>query len=577
MLSAVLFGIKPLVFAKNPCDSDKNSDDCYAYLQAQYDSTSKQLNDIRTQKDSISKKLSDYASQLTVTQSQINDLEAQISKTETDLAAINQSLQETKGSLQGKIDLRDTVLRNYAMHHQLNDLETFLAYKTGVNLTGFQFSALSQEFSKAVTEQTVKIIGGLNSEINSYESDKAEGEKLKGELEDNQQKFLAMKNDLANKKTSAQTQLTNVTQTETTLETKLAELSAQQQSILSAKNGEGTGSVGDFESPKVTTPNPPSGFGTAFAAFSYGAYTHYNGMSQYGAKGRADSGQKYDKILKFYYKVGTTKQKGLDSSKISVQGAGTMTYRDYLYGLAEMPATWPIEALKAQAVAGRTYASKAGKPICTSQSCQVFSKSKSDGVKNGQYPLWKKAVDDTADEVLDNSSTSQYSSTTGGYINNIGWDTSGNWPGDAYEKKAASPWFYKAWYIKSYADTSNCGRNHPWLTEKEMADILNSWVVWNKGSSSDKGRISPVTTSCWGGNPYSLTDMADKADKYGDKYTSISSVDVTVGNNGITSKVTFQTNNGSVSIDGDTFKSVFNLRAPGYLSIKSRLFDIEKK
>jgi peptidoglycan hydrolase-like amidase len=201
----------------------------------------------------------------------------------------------------------------------------------------------------------------------------------------------------------------------------------------------------------------------------------------------------------------------------------------------------------------------------------VFNKSKSDNPPT----KWKSAVDGTTGEILKDAKTSQYSSTTGGYINNVGWD--GSWPASSYEKKAGSPWFYKAWYTKGYSTSDNCGRSHPWLSEKEMADILNAWVVWRKGSSGDKSHITPVTTKCWGGDPYSLDEMADKAGNYGEEYSSVTSVDVDISNSGYTSKVTLGTNKGTISISGEEFKTVFNLRAPGYVSIKSRLFDLEKK
>jgi hypothetical protein len=110
-----------------------------------------------------------------------------------------------------------------------------------------------------------------------------------------------------------------------------------------------------------------------------------------------------------------------------------------------------------------------------------------------------------------------------------------------------------------------------------MADLLNAWVVWRKGSSSDKDNISPVVNNCFGGNPYSTSKMKDRASELGESYTSVSSVDVEIGNNGRTTKVTFETNRGKISIDGEVFKTVANLRAPGYISIKSRLWDIEVK
>jgi hypothetical protein len=71
--------------------------------------------------------------------------------------------------------------------------------------------------------------------------------------------------------------------------------------------------------------------------------------------------------------------------------------------------------------------------------------------------------------------------------------------------------------------------------------------------------------------------MAEKAAKYlgGDSYKSVSDVDVEISNAGYTSKITFKTNRGEKSFDGPTFKTVFNLRAPGYLAIRSRLFDFK--
>ncbi len=52
---------------------------------------------------------------------------------------------------------------------------------------------------------------------------------------------------------------------------------------------------------------------------------------------------------------------------------------------------------------------------------------------------------------------------------------------------------------------------------------------------------------------------------------------MTYAENGVTASVTFQTNKGSVSINGGEFKKSFNLRAPGRISLMSGLFNIEKK
>ena len=180
-----------------------------------------------------------------------------------------------------------------------------------------------------------------------------------------------------------------------------------------------------------------------------------------------------------------------------------------------------------------------------------------------------------------NAVSTQYASTSGGYLNTSGWDTKCGsrdcWTADAYEKIAGSPWFYKGWYTQSYSNGSGkCGRSNPWLTEEEMADILNAWLVQGK-DGVDGSRITPTTTSCWGGNPYSISELRDKANSAGGAVTSVSSVSVSYSEGGNTANVSFNTNKGSISLSGADFKTIFNLRAPGYISIRSPLFNVEQK
>lgn len=359
----------------------------------------------------------------------------------------------------------------------------------------------------------------------------------------------------------------------------IASLSAQQQAILNARSGTFTTSVGDVplsDDPNAS-PNYNPGFSPAFGGFSFGAFTHKKGMSQYGAKGRADGGQTFSQILEAYYgKTPTGKDTG---GGINVQGYGSMDFETaYLYGIAEMPASFPGDALKAQAIAARSYAysyKTGGSAICITQSCQVWSQSKSANPPGA----WKDAVDATRGQVIEGVTT-YYSSTTGGYVNPMGWDTKcgnqGCWTGDAYEKIAGSPWFYKGWYTADYYNSSaKCGKSHPWLTEEEFADILNAWYVRKNGG--DASRVLPVTINSCSingatGNPYSMSELRDKGG-----FTSVSSVSVSYSTDGYTANVHVETNNGPRDIPGGEFKEAFNLRAPGYIAIRSSLFNIEKK
>ena len=572
-----------IVLADDKCKAIEDLDDraeCYAdkiqSAQNDYTSTNKILSDILLQKDSVLNKISQLSSKLSATQGDLDDLQDQINTMKKELDEINKNLSDRKDSFQKKLDLRNKILRRYYQSGILNDLETFLSSSSTRSLNGFQHSTFSFIFEKSTVNDASKIMTILNSEISSFENDKKKALDVKNELEKAQNQLIALKISLDNEKRAKENQAADLAKQQVSyegelksLQDKINDLSQKQQAILSQKGGDSS-SVGYYAAPEYTLPNPT--FSPAFATMSYGAYTHYNGMSQYGAKGRAEDGQDYEEILKFYYKVDVEKKNDFPDS-IKVSGFGEMDFQRYLYGIAEMPSTWPDDALKAQAIAARTYAYRSSKPICTTESCQVFLKSKSDKPPS----KWKDAVDATKNKILKDPKTAQYSSTTGGYINNVGWDSKGNWPGGAYEKRAGSPWFYKAWYTQTYnPKSSTCGHPYPWLTEEEMADILNAVVVWEK-SNGNNDRISPVTTSCWGGDPYSLDEMANKAGDYGKKYSKIYSAKVAISDGGYTSKVIFSTDKGSVSIDGQTFKTVFNLRTPAYISIKNKLFDIEKK
>ena len=83
-----------------------------------------------------------------------------------------------------------------------------------------------------------------------------------------------------------------------------------------------------------------------------------------------------------------------------------------------------------------------------------------------------------------------------------------------------------------------------------------------------------MTTSCWGGNPYSVDELRNLVSGNGG-ISSATSVSVTQGD-GSTGNVTIN----GVSMSGEDFKRAFNLRAPGYLSIPQSgfaFFNIEKK
>jgi len=116
-----------------------------------------------------------------------------------------------------------------------------------------------------------------------------------------------------------------------------------------------------------------------------------------------------------------------------------VTLEQYLYGLGEMPSAWHIEALKAQAIAGRTYAVQKAwtyrdpanpttQNRMTACGCHLYATTldqayvgwAKEGEGNGYGARWKSAVDASAGQVIIHPSTggraieAYYFSATGG-------------------------------------------------------------------------------------------------------------------------------------------------------------------
>ncbi len=559
---AVLLGSYQVsqVFATDPVDDLQNQiNELEKLKQLSVDATKpleKELETLESRIDSARKGIASAKQQATA-------LAKDIDERELDLAARYELLSKR-------------IADQYKRSRTFSPIMTLLSTDNAAQLTQ------DLAYRDSIKAHDNRLIQGIGSEIGKLETDKAK-------LESDQVRLAALEKQLDTQAAFFKTEITKARSYQQELSGKIAALSAQQQAIINARSGTTTTSVGDV--PLADDFNASIGFksqapGNSFAVFSFGAYTHRKGMSQYGAKKQAENGKNYKDIIQWYYGKGVRKDDGMSGS-INVQGHGEMSMQKYLYGIAEMPSSWHPEALKAQAIAARSYANRASKPICTTEACQVFNKGKSDNPPEA----WKKAVDDTEKEIIDGDVSAQYSSTAGGYLTTSGWDTTdrngdGNWSSKAWESMAGSPWFYKSWYRSGYSSSgANCGRNHPWLSQEEFADIINAWIVRKNPGGADVNRIQPVTINdCniggGGGNPYSMSELRDKANGSGGAVTSISSVSVSHSSSGVTTNVKLQTNRGEINIPGSEFKESFNLRAPGYLRIPQSgfsFFNIEHK
>lgn len=155
-------------------------------------------------------------------------------------------------------------------------------------------------------------------------------EERKKELETEQSSLSYIKEETDKRAVTIRKLVSDATAYQSQVSGFIASLTAQQQAILNARGGTFTTSVGDV--PLSDDPNSrPTfnpGFSPAFAGFSFGAYTHRKGMSQYGAKGRAEKGQSSADILRAYY--GKNPENRDTGGNITVQGVGSVNFEDFL-------------------------------------------------------------------------------------------------------------------------------------------------------------------------------------------------------------------------------------------------------
>lgn len=533
----------------------------------------KQINDLNAALSQSKAATAPLESQLDSMQKQVAGIKASVAGIEADMATKKKAIDEGYKDLEERQHILSQAVNNYYIRSYYNTpLDMFFSNDT------FSEVARLLAYQKFTTQEDKNTITNIALSIHELE------EKRKA-LESEQKRLVVVKSNLDKQSSELDGVIKGAKDYQAKLSGQIADLSAKQQQIINARSGGFTFSIGEGEladeylsSIKGFRESAPSGY---FAIFSFGAYSHRNGMSQYGARARAEANQTVEDILKAYYPNATLKKDYPVMGSINVDGYGSMPFEDqYLHGIYEMPGSWHINALKAQAIAARTYAVRRTNngqgSICTTQSCQVFKNERKGGA-------WEQAVNETKGWVLVDGSgnpvSTEYASTHGGWSKTSGWDTTdkgggSNFIDKSWEKAGGSPWLYKAWWREGTSNSgSTCGRSNPWLSPQEMADIINA-------AKYRDDRVTPITTSCYPGtNPYSMDELRAKANGP----STVTGVNVVQGN-GISNEVVFQTDKGEIRISASDFKTAFNLRAPGFLAIPQSsdvygapFFNIEKK
>jgi peptidoglycan hydrolase CwlO-like protein len=589
-------------------------------LEDEVQQKEEELKENQTLLEQIEQRIEEISNSKYSLSEKISLLEDEISEIEEDIDAKDKEIEEKLKEIEEKEELLEVkkalleevsgelyVKSRYGFYNflfsgkGLDDLiEDLYVRKSAISMLTDEIESISGEFSNLAEAKS------------NLEDEKKNLDEERDSLDESYDLLASERNKLQAELNSQYTQKSKLNANIDDLTKKVSQL---QQAIIAARSAgliSTGGTTGTEEGTAIS--QAPAGY---WGVFSIGAYTHRNGMSQWGAKARADAGQSYNTILQAYY-PGTTLSTGT-MGEITVLYCDTssddfhcprsgypvedgcvnpsyVTYdfeTEYLYRLGEMPEYFHIEALKAQAIAARTYALRVtnyGKTAIRADTChQVVA-----GVKTGS---WKTAVDSTTGKVLKSGSSlavTQYAAVHGGWGNDVGWDTQSgtgdNWFNDAWEKISGVNWFYKSWY--RYGDKTtgtNCGHS-PWLSPTEMAAMINSYLIKNVPSAlkttADLSRLLPSDYGlCSGREDYGRTDKdpytpSELKSLLKNPVNTVYSVNVSLSG-GETKSVLFSTDAGNISISGMNFKDIYNQTAPGHMRIQQQsdyaYFNIERK
>lgn len=545
--------------------------------------------------DDLSKQISDLTKSLEQSRAATRPLEAQLSTLQKKLSDILARVAAIEAELKQKRKQIDEGYVNLAAQEEkFNEavrdfyIQSYYDYPYLLLLSQDSTSETTRllAYHKRAAEEDKRIITNLAISVADLETKRT---RLEGE----EKRLAVIKEELSTQTAFLDKEVKGAKAYQATLSSKIIQLSARQNEILGQRLA-GLNlprSAGTAAPACVDDRDKDPGFSPRLAFFTYGV-PNRTGLNQYGANGRANSGQGVEQILNSYYANYELKKDYSTGITINVQGHGNYNIEDYVKRIYEMPGSFHMEALKAQAIAARSYAlaytNNGAGSICTTEQCQVFKPEEKGGA-------WNQAVEATRGWVMVQGGQpvkAWYSSTHGGYTlatselpgwSSTSWtkhatDTTTGSAGSfadlhahAYDKE--SPWFYCDWGSRSqYNKTA-------WLKPDEVADVVNTLLLVQADSSATEHLYQTDKPNPAGTDNWNEGRVKDELKNRGiTPYNSVTSVSVGADfGTGATNSVNVSGDAGSKSFSGGDFKNRFNLRAPANIQIVGPLYNTERR
>lgn len=332
---------------------------------------------------------------------EITALEESIEQTEREIDEKVKGIEDKQKQLAKTKELIDEVSGDLYMQSRYKLANFFLNKDNWSNIVETLFIKQS---TISMLRREVEKIGG---EFSSLAESKAELDKEKEDLDKERADLDEAYKLLADERAKLQAELNKEVANRGSLTNRIESLETQISHLLEEQKEAARREAALLSAPpppQSSTPPeiPPGGF--YISGRGRDLYQgHGVGMSQWGAYGGAKKGMSAEDILKFYY-TGVQITSGYENRTINVEGYGPMNIEKYVAGFGswagaqgEVPAKacgtseqaqqypekyttysgcWPEEAIKAQAIAYRTYGLYSvsnGSAICTTSACQVYN------------------------------------------------------------------------------------------------------------------------------------------------------------------------------------------------------------
>jgi len=377
-------------------------------IENQIEETQEAIEENKSKLESIEARIDEIKSSNYSVSKQISLITEEINKMEEEIEAKDKEIEKKLAEIKEKEEILESKRENLA------SISSRLYMESRVGSVEFLFS--NTRIDEVIRSLFVKrsAIGVLKEEITDITGEFENLTVLKEELVEEKKELDVQKKDLDDsedlllaERAKLQSELNKEVANRGSLTNRIESLETQISYLLEEQKEAARREAALLSAPpppQSSTPPeiPPSGF--YISGRGRDLYQgHGVGMSQWGAYGGAKKGMSAEDILKFYY-TGVQITSGYENRTINVEGYGPMNIEKYVAGFGswagaqgEVPAKacgtseqaqqypekyttysgcWPEEAIKAQAIAYRTYGLNyvsGGSAICATPSCQVYN------------------------------------------------------------------------------------------------------------------------------------------------------------------------------------------------------------